>query len=97
MPRNKEFNAAQQGAIIMSTDVYNELYFEVARKLGTSRQAVRQMHERVHEEADKENIHPLTACTIKQPRSERSLKLDVRDRRRLIRHAIKNRANRRKP
>ena len=97
MPRNKEFNAAQQGAIIMGTNVYNEPYSEVARKLETSRQTMRQVHERVHEEANKENIPPLTAATTKQPRNERPPKLDVRDRRRLIRHAIKNKANRRKP
>lgn len=48
----------------------------------------------MHEEADKENIYSLIAANFKHPRTGRPLKLDVRDRRRLIRYATKNKANR---
>ena len=100
MPRTKGATAidpATQGAILIAIDEYDKPYSDVARTLGTSRQVVKQMRDRVHAEADKENIPPLQVVNTQRPRSGRPLRLDVRDRRRLVRHATKNKANRRKP
>ena len=100
MPRisgSKAFDSATQGTIIYATDYQDRPFQEVGNQLGTSRQAVKQIQKRVHGKADKKNIHLLTAANFQRPRFKRPSKLDVRDRRRLIRYATKNKINRRKP
>ena len=100
MPRysgTSDLTLAQVGAIIIATDVHNDYNRDVAEAVNCSESAVRSVRKRVHEEADKENIPSIQAANTKQPRSGRLPKLDYRDRRRLIRHATKNKANRRKP
>ena len=100
MPRysgTTDLTPAQAGAIIIATDNYGVPNTKAAEQVGCSESAVRALKKRVYEEADKENISPLQAANTKQPRSGRPSKLDVRQRRRLVRHAIKNKANRRKP
>lgn len=99
MPRSKGATAidpAKQGAILIATDKYDRPYTEVAKELNLSANAVRFARKRVHEEADKENISPLEAANRKRSRSGRPLKLDYRDRRRLVRHATKNKRQRQK-
>ena len=100
MPRTKGATAidpAKQGAILIAIDKYDRPYTEVAQELGLTPEAISAARKRVHAQADKENIPSLAAANTKQPRIERPHKLDVRDRRRLVRHATKNKANRRKP
>ena len=89
-------DSAIQGAILIATDVYDKPYTEVAKTLGKDPSTIRKLRKRVHDEVDKENILFLEVVNKKRPRSERSLKLNVRQRRRFVRHAIKNKANRRK-
>ena len=89
-------DSAKQGAIVIATDKYDRSYSEVARKLDLTTARVSQARKRVHEKVEKKNISFLEVANHKRPRSGRSLKLDVRDRRRLVRHAIKNKRNRQK-
>ena len=99
MPRSKgatAIDAAKQGAILIACDKYDKSYVEVGAELGLTGEAVSQARKRVYAEADKENIPPFEAANNKRPRTGRSPKLDVRDRRRLVRHATKNKRNRQK-
>ena len=92
-----DITPAQAGAVLMATQNHNARNTDVAKDVGCSEGAVRGVKKRVLEKADKENIAPLQAANAKQPRGLRPPKLNVRERRCLIRHAIKNKANRRKP
>ena len=99
MPRKSEdsdLTPAQADAIISAVDNHNAYYSDVVRIVNCSQSTIESLVKRVHEKADKKNISSLQVVNAKQPRSDRPLKLDYRDRRRLIKHAIKNKANRRK-
>ena len=100
MPRTKgsrEIDAATKGAIIIATDIYDKPHTEVARDLNVSNSSIQAVRKRVHDDANKENVPPIQAANNRHSRSGRPVKIDVRDRRRLVRHATKNKANRRKP
>jgi hypothetical protein len=99
MSRIKEAQAIDfvtQKVIFIITDVYDKLYTKIAKTLKKNSFIVKKTRKRVHDEIDKKNISFLEIVNNKRSRSERSFALNVRQRRRLVRHAIKNKANRRK-
>ena len=100
MPRrsgDKALSLAKQGAILALTNISNLLNREAFRRLNHNESTIRKAKKRIYASTDKENILLLEIVEISLPRSERPSKLNVRDRRRLVRYVTKNKTNRRKP
>ena len=99
MPRYSgisDLTPAQVGAIIIAIDVHNNYNRDVAEVVNCLKSAVKSVRKRVYEEADKKNIFSIQAVNTKQSRNDRSFKLNYKNRKRLIKHTTKNKANRRK-
>lgn len=100
MPRRSgdvELDPVKKGVLLDATLNHNVPNRQAAKLIGKSEGTVRNVLKRAHE-AEKENIDPLTTEALQpRPRSGRPFALDERDERQLIRHATKNKLQRRKP
>ena len=95
-PKDKALSSAKQGVILTLTDISNLSNRKASRRLSHNKLIIRKAKKRIYASANKENISPLEAAEISLLRSRRSLKLDVRNRRYLVRYITKNKINRRK-
>ena len=90
----KEFLPSIKGAILADVELHHASNRQAAKTYGCDEKTVRDVRSRAHEAADKENINIFEAAMHNKPRPGGPQIIDVRDRRRLVRHAIKNKANR---
>ena len=90
----KELLPSVKGAILGEVDVHHASNRQAAKTFGCDENTGRDIRNSAHEAADKENIDIFEAAMHNKPRPGRPQVIDVRDRRRLVRHAIKNKANR---
>ena len=88
--------ASKCEAVIYASTQTNQSNREAGRKLHVNESMIRNFKKRVCEEAEKEKIPSVDVVNDKLSRGHRDFKLDVRDCRRLVRHATKNKVNRRK-
>lgn len=95
-PGNTDITSAEQGVIVYADRVYKHFNCETSRRLNLTESTVRNAKKRVYAEADKQHISPLEAANTKRPRGFKPDKKSPRDRRRLVRHASKSEASRRK-
>ena len=100
MPRNKgniDLSAPKKGALMALSNLNNVSNRQVADVFHCDEKTVRNVKKRVSE-AEKENIDPFSLeAHQRRPQSGRPLVINDRLLRRLVRHATKNRFNRRKP
>ena len=87
---------AKREALIELKNNFNISNRQLAKKYNCDKETVRNVLNRA-EDAEKENIDPLSfKAHQRRPQSERPLTINIRLRRRLIRHATKNQFQRRK-
>ena len=89
---------AQTDAIITTIETYHKFNRKIAKDLKLDESTIKKVKQRVQKKIDKKNISSLQTINIKQsrPRNLKFFKLNIKDRRRLIKYTIKNKANRRK-
>ena len=87
---------AKREALIELKNNFNIFNRQLAKKYNCDKETVRNVLNRA-EDAEKENIDSLSSkAHQRRPQFERPLTINIRLRRRLIRHAIKNQFQRRK-
>ena len=92
---DKDLSPIKKGEILYAVKHTNDYDSQIARTVVADPKTVGNIRKRVYE-ADKENINPEDLLATKKQRIGRPLKLDSRNKRRLARHATKNRYQRRK-
>ena len=99
MPRNqgnRQIDAPKKGAILALSDATKLLNLQVAERLGVAESTVRNVQKHARE-AEKKNIDPYSPQAIEpHHRPGRPTAIDHRTQRLLIRHATKNKAQRKK-
>ena len=99
MPRYNEtidLTPAQIDAILIAINNHNTSNRETAKKINCLKSTVKTFKKRVYKKIDKKNISFFQTVNIKQSQNNKSFKLNVRQRRRLIKHTIKNKTNQQK-
>ena len=99
MPRyNKttDLTPAQADTILIAIENHNVSNRKIAKKINYSKSTIKTFKKRVYAKINKKNISSLQIVNIKSSHIEKFSKLNVRNRKRLIKHTIKNKTNQRK-
>ena len=93
---NHDITPAQIDAIITVIETYHKFNRKIAKNLKLDESTIKKIKQRVQKKINKKNISLFQTINTKQLRNLKSFKLNIKNRRRLIKHTIKNKANRRK-